>query len=1501
MYNRKNLNFLNKLMALILLLLVIKSVPLFSQEENDSTPIVRNNLFFRERQLPYDSIPLGAYMNAWEQKLDIQNSPGYYDNANNWIQLGPSPGNYSGWGSIAGRHKKIFYDPNNANIVYVAEAAGGLWKTTNAGANYDQIQWYYLTVDLPSVSSGAFTLDPSTNPTTIYYGTGEAVEWTTHYLGTGIYKSTNGGYHWDDISGTGNNKLPAATKVYQIAVKPGDPNVIFAALGSQKYQNGVVECGLYRTTDGGQNWSVISGTANKHCTDVVFSPNNANLVYAIGPPSSSFISGIGYLRSTDGGMNFSDASSAFPSPGLLNNSYLSICASSSQNIYCLTHHINSGCGDCLAFRIYRSTNGGANFSFVHEDFCVWGYPDYSEFIRVSPWDPDVVFVGGIDLHRSTDGGQNFTYLTDVYGRVSDDCFDNAINTNVHPDQQWLDFYPSESPPPTLDDYKMLVTNDGGVWRSTNGGGNFENLNKNSSNLYLSRNGLQLYKIACDPYNVDNMLGAAQDNGRQHRNLGNIEWSFRAGGDQANVCFSSVTPNNVIGIIMNCNCPPEYSINGGTSFSSCGNCFTRTQEITPMISHPTLERTFFASTNLVYKTTDGGANWNALQGSVNGSYNVTQLAVSPSDIIYAAAPTVTNDPSEFLPKLYISTNNGGSFTDLQIVQQGVPKRWITSIHVNNARENEILMTLSGFYGTPNEAHDRVWRSTNYGANWTSISGNLPDIPVSDLLIYYSDLEDVPKYIAATDLGVYITTDIGENWYELGRGLPNTGCTNLQLHRFSQWLRVGTYGMGVWQFKIYGELNSNPIYVKDNLIVRANVNVDYDIVIGNGGKLTIPASCTVSMAEGTKIIVKDGGTLEAAGNIVTFTSQSGMWGGIEIQGNTSTVTLDKCSFLNTLSPIVIDASLSSSPSANDINITYCEFHNAPITVTDRKNVLISNNTWEYDTDTEFPVCGIDAVGSDNLEVYWNEINYDLSYTQATGISVEQSQYVTITYNTLTNCHQGIVFSNTEANVRSNSITGNSVSSMVSGITADNSSDAVISYNREVQNYLSGIEITNGSFATLFQNNVTSSDQTSYHYSLLCGYNSTARLSPTISGGNTTWDAGQDTLWSSNKGDGIHVTDVSALPEIINGCNSIYGNDYYLLGNSNGGEGEWDVTYNDWTETPNSNKFNISGVTVDYDPYGCGEGDRIGGGSQPLNIGNPTPEILIPDPPQPLIVDYGNGIYDTLQVAATNIQVSEDWAEYYSGVSEVLHGNYSAAVSTLEGVISSFQDSSCAILAMNKIMYCYQRLNADTAAYMTLRNYYLNLASSNSSDTVFAKIAAELSRKCLVKKHDYVSAIQEYEAVISSSNDSAEIVSAEINIIQIYLLMPQNGGNGPAFTGQLGYLRPTNRHAALRMMNSRLFKSIKKSPSRIIPKQFSLSQNYPNPFNPVTTIKYSLPRDVKVLIKVYDIIGKEVKTLVNDFQKAGYYEIRFDGTNFATGVYFYRFEAGEFVQTKKMVLVK
>jgi hypothetical protein len=89
--------------------------------------------------------------------------------------------------------------------------------------------------------------------------------------------------------------------------------------------------------------------------------------------------------------------------------------------------------------------------------------------------------------------------------------------------------------------------------------------------------------------------------------------------------------------------------------------------------------------------------------------------------------------------------------------------------------------------------------------------------------------------------------------------------------------------------------------------------------------------------------------------------------------------------------------------------------------------------------------------------------------------------------------------------------------------------------------------------------------------------------------------------------------------------------------------------------------------------------------------------------------------------------------------------------------------------------------------------------------------------------------------------------------------------------------------------------------LPKDYQLFQNYPNPFNPTTNIRYQITKNNLITIKVYDLLGKEIETLVNQKQTPGIYEVQFNGSNLSSGVYFYRIQSGDFMQTKKMLLIK
>ncbi|MBZ0202984.1 MAG: T9SS type A sorting domain-containing protein, partial [Ignavibacteria bacterium] len=163
-------------------------------------------------------------------------------------------------------------------------------------------------------------------------------------------------------------------------------------------------------------------------------------------------------------------------------------------------------------------------------------------------------------------------------------------------------------------------------------------------------------------------------------------------------------------------------------------------------------------------------------------------------------------------------------------------------------------------------------------------------------------------------------------------------------------------------------------------------------------------------------------------------------------------------------------------------------------------------------------------------------------------------------------------------------------------------------------------------------------------------------------------------------------------------------------------------------------------------------------------------------------------------------------------------------------------------------------------------------------------------------------------SGYTDSLHILNSELNIIETYMVMNAPTGDAMGFTGRLANLKPTSVMDGYKKLKEKLYRLKDKHSSNNVPDKFSLSQNYPNPFNPITKINFSLPNPSKVSIKIYDILGRTVKILIDEFRDKGIHTVTFDGTGLASGVYFYSIEVRQagsstvtFKDTKKMVLVK
>ncbi|MBK8552666.1 MAG: T9SS type A sorting domain-containing protein [Ignavibacteria bacterium] len=741
--------------TLIIFTLIFLSLNSFAQDLNisnnpyDAAPdyVKQRNAFNRERwfneqrMYPNNFIPDNAYTNSLNQRENLRNSQGFfYGERNTWSNIGPTSGFYFTYGNISSRITAIKYDPNNPSIIYLGAAYGGVWKSSNGGTT-----WTSMMNDEASLSSGSIAIDPA-NSNIVYYGTGEATYSGASYYGRGLLKSTDGGNTWTNFT----SGLGSLSYFSRIVIRPGHSNELLAALGNRTSLG--VSGGLYRSTDAGVTWNaVVSG----RCDDVIFSPDGSK-AYAIG-------SGTGYRISTDGGVTFNVSTSLSPST----RNHIALCRTSPNIMYSAVHS-----GSSIA--VFKSTDAGVTFTPAAPSTNFSGSQAWYDFyMHVNPFDPDYAYVGSIDIWRTTDGGTSFQNITNGYS-----------GGNVHVDQQNMDFHPTNP-------NEMFCTNDGGVWKSTDRGSNWENLN---STLTLT----QFYRIASDPSNASHIMGGTQDNGTQ-RTLGTQNWSGAFGGDGGEVCFHIVDPQYILGETQNNGV--RRSQDGGASWISATSGLTGSGSwVGPLTSHPDSAGIFYTARQSVFKTTTWGASWFAISTGTSGTIREMGLCKSSPNVMFATSGS----------QVYKYTDGGYTYSN---VSNGIPNKTITGIYVHPDSSNVVLAVQSGFGG------GHIFKTTDGGSSWSNISGNLPDSPANDVLFYYPGFA-TNTYLIAMDVGVFMTNNNGATWTELAAGLPNTVAMHLDYNEAANKLRIGTHGRGVYEINALTGISNSLSEVAEGYSLEQN---------------------------------------------------------------------------------------------------------------------------------------------------------------------------------------------------------------------------------------------------------------------------------------------------------------------------------------------------------------------------------------------------------------------------------------------------------------------------------------------------------------------------------------------------------------------------------------------------------------------------------------------------------------------------------------------------------
>ena len=720
-------------------------------EEGEKIP---NEYFHVQRSYPQSDIPMDAYRAALDQAMAHRAALRGGDAAafgGAWEAAGPT--------NIGGRITAVAIHPSVPDRIFAGAAMGGVLRSNDGGSS-----WTPLTDDGPSLSIGALAIDPE-DPDHVYAGTGEANTSGDSYPGTGVYVSTDAGETW---SWSG---LPDSRHIGRLAISPQNSDLIFAAVMGGLFTTGP-DRGLYRSQDGGNSWEqVLFVSDSTGCADVVVHPGDAGVVYAafwerLRAPDFRYVGGVtsGIYKSTDGGDSWSLLSSGLPAPAQdVGRIGLAISESNPSVLYAI-YADDPG----FFMGLYKTTNGGAAWSQTNDTaladlFSSFGW--YFGNVRVDPQNENRVFAMGLDIYRSTNGGGSWS---DISG------FD------VHVDQHDLWISPTNS-------NWMLAGHDGGLDRTTNGGSSWTKFD----DLPIT----QFYAATVDHQLPWRLYGGTQDNSTMRTLTGDLDdYEIILGGDGF---YTLVDPTDSDVIYAEYQYGNLYkSVDGGNDFFAATNGISggdRRNWSTPVVMDPSDNETLYYGTYRVYRTTNGASSWSSISPDLSngpGSGNLTfgtltTIAVAPADpdVVYAGLDD---------GNVWVTTNGGGNWTK---ISGELPERWITRVAVDPSDAATAYVTLSGYREDLHLPH--VFRTTNSGASWTDISGDLPEAPINAVVV---DPDVAGTLYVGTDLGVYATHDGGAAWSVLGAGLPLVTIHDLVLHNPTRTLVAGTHGRSLFRLDL-----------------------------------------------------------------------------------------------------------------------------------------------------------------------------------------------------------------------------------------------------------------------------------------------------------------------------------------------------------------------------------------------------------------------------------------------------------------------------------------------------------------------------------------------------------------------------------------------------------------------------------------------------------------------------------------------------------------------------
>ena len=695
----------------------------------------------------------------------------------------------------SGRFVDFAVSAQEPTIFYAATASGGLWKTVNNGITFEPI------FDHENVFSiGDIAVAPS-DPKIVWVGTGEANSSRSTYWGDGVYKSSDAGKSWKNMG------LKESHHIGRVVIHPKNPEIVYvAALGHLYSEN--PERGLYKTTEGGASWNkvldVVVGGRNIGVVELAMDPSNPEILYAatydrmrkpwtymLGGPGS------GLYKTTDGGASWKKLSGGLPA-GILGRIGIAVTAKDSRILYACIENANKpdlpeevrwqeilagkSSQGMIDGEVYRSDDAGESWKkFSPDKQSIGGAPGYYYGqIIIDPNHDQAVHVLSAASWGTKDGGKTWQRRPLNFGGD-----DHAL---------WID--PANS-------LHMLLGYDHGMGITYDGGKNWYHPDQ----LPLA----QFYAVGFDmsyPYHV---AGGLQDNGSAmgpstKRGGGFIrleDWQDVGGGDGMYNVFDQNTnrflynesqfgPLQRIDLLTGERKGIAYqNINRDLRWNWCA----------PILVSPHNSDVIFHAGNKLVKSAYRGEVWEEISPDLttNDPSKLPTGKGGDGNIQHCTITTIDESPLEAGVlwagtddgNVWVTRDTGKNWTKLNERIPGNPAYWVSRVAASAVNPGVAYVSYTGFRN--DDFRPFVYKTTDYGQTWMSITGNLPAEPVN---VIREDPMNSNLLFVGTDFAVYVSVDGGLTWNRMKANMPTQPVHDLQVHPRENDLIVATHGRGIF---------------------------------------------------------------------------------------------------------------------------------------------------------------------------------------------------------------------------------------------------------------------------------------------------------------------------------------------------------------------------------------------------------------------------------------------------------------------------------------------------------------------------------------------------------------------------------------------------------------------------------------------------------------------------------------------------------------------------------